>query len=179
MMVSSARARRRHGVMIAFTDVQYAEDHARAACVLAHDWSDAIAARTVTERVAPIAPYEPGAFYKRELPCLLRVLEKAGPVQCVVIDGYVWLDAAHTPGLGAHLYEALGRGVPVVGIAKTAFKGSEMALRLARPGSDKPLFVTAAGMTAEQALACAQRLRGAHRIPTLLTAVDALARQPQ
>ena len=165
--------------MIAFTDVQYAEDHARAACVLAHDWSDAIAARTVTERVAPIAPYEPGAFYKRELPCLLRVLEKAGPVQCVVIDGYVWLDAAHTPGLGAHLYEALGRGVPVVGIAKTAFKGSEMALRLTRPGSDKPLFVTAAGMTAEQALACAQRLRGAHRIPTLLKAVDALARQPQ
>jgi deoxyribonuclease V len=106
----------------------------------------------------------------------LKVLAKAGPVQCVVIDGYVWLDRAGTPGLGAHLYEALGRGVPVVGIAKTAFKGSEMAERLVRPASDKPLFVTAAGLTPESALAHAQRLHGPHRIPTLLKAVDALAR---
>lgn len=163
--------------MLAFTDVQYAETHARAACVLAHDWGDAGAAREVSVRVSPIAAYEPGAFFKRELPCLLRVLKEAGPVQCVVIDGYVWLDRAGSPGLGAHLYEALGRGVPVVGIAKTAFKGSDMALRLERPGSEKPLFVTAAGMTAESALAHAQRLHGAHRIPTLLKAVDALARK--
>lgn len=163
--------------MIAFTDVQYTEgSDARAACVLATDWSDAIEARSVIERVSPIAAYEPGQFFKRELPCLLRVLEKAGPVQCVVVDGYVWLDREGAPGLGAHLYEALGRGVPVVGIAKTAFKGSDMALRLERPGSEKPLFVTAAGMTPETALANARRLHGEHRIPTLLKKVDALAR---
>ncbi|MFT3713072.1 MAG: endonuclease V [Archangium sp.] len=163
---------------IAFTDVQYDEPTrtARAACVLASDWSDAAPTRSVTELISGIAEYEPGAFYKRELPCLLRVLAKAGAVQCVVIDGYVWLDREGTRGLGAHLHEALGRGVPVIGIAKTAFKGSEMALKLMRPGSDKPLFVTAAGITAETALAHAQRLHGAFRIPTLLKDVDTLAR---
>ncbi|MBL8916537.1 MAG: endonuclease V [Archangium sp.] len=172
--------------MIAFTDVHYADEWARAALVLASNWPDATEARSVVERVAPtksadksagaIAAYEPGQFFKRELPCLLRVLEKAGPVQCVVIDGYVWLDREGAPGLGAHLYEALGRGVPVIGIAKTAFKGSDMALRLERPGSKKPLFVTAAGMTPEAALANARRLHGEHRIPTLLKRVDSLAR---
>ena len=162
--------------MIAFTDVQYAETSARAACVLAPDWADAVAASTVTAEVSPIAAYEPGAFYKRELPCLLAVLQKAGPVQAVVVDGYVWLDDAGTPGLGAHLHEALGRGVPVVGIAKTSFKGSTMAAKLERPGSVKPLFVTAAGVPLSTALGWAQRLHGPFRRPTLLGAVDQLAR---
>lgn len=162
--------------MIAFTDVQYGETSARAACVLAHDWSDAAPARTLSLEVSPIAPYEPGAFYKRELPCLLEVLKRAGPVQHVVIDGYVWLDDAGTPGLGAHLFERLGRAVPVIGLAKTAFKGSAMAAKLARPGSTKPLFVTAAGVPLSTALGWVQQLHGAHRIPTLLRAVDHLAR---
>jgi deoxyribonuclease V len=161
--------------MIAFTDVHYGADSALAACVLAHDWGDERPAGSVTARVSPIAPYEPGAFYKRELPCLLEVLRKAGPVECVVIDGFVWLDQQGTPGLGAHLYEALGRRVPVVGTAKTAFKDSWVGLRLARPGAGA-LFVTAAGMTPEVALAHAQRLHGPFKLPTLLKAVDALAR---
>lgn len=165
--------------MLAFTDVQYAETTARAACVLAHAWSDAVPAHEVALSVSPIAAYEPGAFYKRELPCLMQVLREAerfGRVETVVVDGYVWLDADGTPGLGAHLYEALGRSVPVVGVAKTAFKGSEMAAKVERPGSVKPLFVTVAGMSVEQAVAQVRQLHGAHRIPTLLAAVDRLAR---
>ena len=48
------------------------------------------------EVVAPIAqfaPYEPGRFYRRELPCLLTALEAitARPAT-VIMDGYVWLD---------------------------------------------------------------------------------------
>ena len=39
----------------------------------------------------------------------------------MIIDGYVWLDAHHRPGLGAILHEALTRRVPVVGVAKTMF----------------------------------------------------------
>lgn len=38
-----------------------------------------------------IAPYQPGEFYRRELPCLLAVLA-CGPVaEVIVVDGYVWL----------------------------------------------------------------------------------------
>ena len=163
--------------MIAFTDVQYdADTSARAACVVADDWADAHPRGSLTVRVAPIAAYEPGAFYKRELPCLMAVLEVSPKVTHVVIDGYVWLDAAGTPGLGAHLHAALGGKTPVIGIAKTAFRGSEMALKLERPGTAKPLFVTSIGLEPGQALAAAKRLHGEHRIPTLLKLVDQLAR---
>lgn len=162
--------------MIAFTDVHYAEDSALAACVVADEWADAEARGSLTVRVSPIAAYEPGAFYKRELPCLLAVLEVSPKVTHVVIDGYVWLDTVGAPGLGAHLHAALGREVPVIGIAKTAFRGSEMALRLERPGSEKPLFVTSIGLEPEAALQLVQRLHGPYRLPTLLKRVDQLSR---
>jgi deoxyribonuclease V len=162
--------------VIAFTDVHYTDPSARAACVLAADWADATPAREVTVQVSPIAAYEPGAFYKRELPCLVAVLAKAGPVECVVIDGYVWLDREGTPGLGAHLHAALGGAVPVVGLAKTAYRGSEMALELARPGTVKPLFLTSIGWTPEFAREKAARLHGEFRLPTLIKRVDQLSR---
>jgi deoxyribonuclease V len=162
--------------MIAFTDVHYDDDSALAACVVAEDWADAEGRGSVTVRVAPIAPYEPGAFYKRELPCLLAVLEASPKVTTVVIDGYVWLDTAGTPGLGAHLHAALGGEVPVIGIAKTAYRGSEMALKLERPASARPLFVTSIGVEPTAALALVQRLHGPYRIPTLLKKVDQLSR---
>lgn len=162
--------------MIAFTDVHYADDSALAACVMASDWADAKPFTSLTTHVSPIADYEPGAFYKRELPCLLAVLERAPKFTHVVIDGYVWLDNTHTPGLGAHLHAALGGKTPVIGIAKTAFRGSEMALRLPRPGSEKPLFVTSIGLEPELALQHLQRLHGPYRIPTMLKWVDQLSR---
>lgn len=162
--------------MIAFVDVQYAEASARAACVLARAWSDAEPAQTLVADLSPIAPYEPGAFYKRELPCLLAVLARAPEVEVVVIDGYVWLDESMTPGLGAHLYEALGKKVPVVGVAKTAFKGSPMAEKVLRPSSAKPLFVTSVGLPASEAAAHVRAMHGDARIPTLLRRVDDLAR---
>lgn len=162
--------------MLAFLDVQYADDHARAACVLARAWSDALGERSWAVRVSPIAPYEPGQFYKRELPCLLAVLKDAPPVQLVVIDGYVWLDEARTPGLGAHLYAALGERTPVVGIAKTSFKGSPMAEAVARPGSKNPLFVTSAGLDQRVAAGFVRTMHGQSRIPSLLAEVDRLAR---
>src|SRR3954447_26134581 len=118
--------------MIAFVDVHYADASALAACVVAADWGDAVPVGWVTVRVSPIAEYEPGAFYKRELPCLLAVLAAAPKVTQVVIDGYVWLDSEKSPGLGAHLHAALGGSTPVIGIAKTAYRGSEMAQRVMR-----------------------------------------------
>lgn len=164
---------------LALTDVHYEDDHATAACVLADAWSAAEPSACITTRVSPIAAYEPGAFYKRELPCLLAVLRKAGleRIDCVVVDGYVWLDDAGTPGLGAKLYEALERRVPVVGLAKTAFRGSAMALPVPRPGTDKPLFLTAVGVTPEVALGWAQQLHGPYRLPTLIKRVDQLSRE--
>lgn len=162
--------------MIAFTDVHYREHDATAACVLASSWEASEPSAAWTRVVAPIAPYEPGAFFKRELPCLLEVLRPAPPLTAIVIDGYVWLDEVKAPGLGAHLFSALGARVPVLGLAKTAFKGSAMATAVPRPGSTKPLFLTCIGMDEATALAHIDRLHGTFRLPTLVKRVDALAR---
>ena len=65
--------------MIAAVDVCYDEQGgAVAACVLFHAFSDAQEARVLVERVTGVLPYEPGSFYKRELPCVLQVLRAVG-----------------------------------------------------------------------------------------------------
>ena len=59
---------------------------------------------------APVAAYVPGQFYRRELPCLLAVFGLVRqPLEIILIDGYVWLDAQGMPGLGGHLFDALGQ----------------------------------------------------------------------
>jgi len=162
---------------IAITDVDYRPDHALAACLVASAFDAPRPSTARTVRVSPVAAYEPGAFYKRELPCLTAVLDAVGgPFDAVVIDGYVWLGDDGQKGLGAHLYEALDRRVPVIGVAKTSFAGSPFAERVTRGLSRSPLFVTAVGVDAKEAAALVAAMHGAHRIPSLLKEVDRLAR---
>ncbi len=163
--------------MLAFVDVQYDGAVGLAAAVTAAAWTDAAPAAEHVVRVLDVLPYRPGAFYERELPCLIRVLE-ALPVlpTLVVIDGYVELDADGAPGLGAHLHAWLGGAIPVVGIAKTAFQGSAFATAVTRGGSAKALFVTARGVDVAEAAGWVRAMHGPHRIPTLLRRVDRLAR---
>ncbi len=162
--------------VLAFLDVDYRTDSAVAACVLAGSFADPAPAAEWVERIAHVEPYEPGAFYKRELPCLLAVLRRAEvPPSLVVIDGYVWL-GSDRPGLGAHLHEALGRATPVVGVAKTAFRGAVSAVPVHRGGSARPLFVTAAGVDTPAIARAIEAMHGPFRIPTLLRRVDRLCR---
>jgi hypothetical protein len=53
---------------VAMLDVQYADDHALAACVVAQDWPDAEPSHELVVRVKGVKAYRPGAFYERELP---------------------------------------------------------------------------------------------------------------
>ena len=155
-------------------DVHYSKIGAAAACVLFARWEDAAPARVAALRVASsVAAYVPGAFYLRELPCLLAVLRIVHePLACVVIDGYAWL-GDQRPGLGARLYDAIG--VPVVGVAKTPFRGAP-AIEILRGQSKRPLFVTAAGMRAEEAADRVKHMHGQFRVPTLLAATDRACR---
>src|SRR5262245_26211321 len=106
--------------MIACVDVDYRADGALAALVGCRSWTDATPSLELTETIARVEPYEPGQFYKRELPCLLAVLRRVPePIDLVVVDGFVWLGDESRPGLGAHLHCALGGSIPVVGVAKT------------------------------------------------------------
>lgn len=163
--------------MIVAVDVDYEDPLARAALVGFRAWTDDLAAVEHAVVIDEVAAYRPGAFFERELPCILAVLAglDAAPAT-VVIDGYVWLAAGRTrPGLGAYLHEALGGEVPVVGVAKNPFAGAD-AIDVVRGGSARPLYVTAEGVPAADVAAHVVSMHGAHRIPTLLQRVDHLAR---
>jgi deoxyribonuclease V len=162
--------------MIAALDVHYDDRTAGAtgAAVLFEAWADAQSHSEHVVRTGGVAPYEPGAFYKRELPCLLAVLKSLPAAPSIVaIDGYVTL--GDKPGLGTHLWEALERRTPIIGVAKTRFH-SAAAKEVLRGGSLSPLYVTAVGIDLDEAAAHIQAMVGPHRIPTLLKRVDQLAR---
>jgi deoxyribonuclease V len=163
---------------IACLDAAYSETSASAACVVFSAWDSARPERTLTWRQGAAEAYEPGAFYKRELPLLLAVLGQAEPPPAtLLVDGYVWLDGNRRPGLGAILYEALGGRIPVVGVAKTSFgDAASWCVPVARGDSRRPLFVSAVGMSADEAAMRVRSMHGPHRIPTLLQLVDREAR---
>lgn len=162
---------------LAIVDVGYGEREALAACVVARGWADAEPLETRVVSVTEVRPYAPGRFFERELPCLLAVLERLRTaVAAVVIDGYVTLDEHGTPGLGGHLHAALGGRTPVIGVAKTTFRGSGFATPVRRGSSARPLYVTAMGLAVEHAARLVGGMHGEHRIPTLLGLVDRLAR---
>jgi deoxyribonuclease V len=163
--------------MIACVDVDYRAAEAVAACIVFRSWTDGHSTVEAVERIGKVEPYEPGQFSRRELPCLLAVLAKVEePLQTVVVDGYVWLRDESAPGLGAHLYEALQRAIPVVGVAKTRFHSATVAAAVTRGNSQKPLYVTAAGIDLGAAARHIQSMHGPFRIPTLLRRVDQLCR---
>jgi deoxyribonuclease V len=163
--------------MFAAVDVDYDQTNARAACVLFREWTDEHAAFEHVLSATNVAPYEPGAFYRRELPVLQSVLAVA-PHQfhTVIVDGYVWLDREHErAGLGAHLHAALDGRVAVIGVAKTKFEGAP-ATDVLRGSSLRPLYVTSVGTDHASAVSGVRSMHGAYRMPTLLRRVDALAR---
>jgi deoxyribonuclease V len=126
----------------------------------------------------PPSSYESGAFYKRELPLLLCFISEFDELfEALVIDGYVWLDANHLPGLGGHLFSSLGRSIPVIGIAKTRYRNDTWSIPVLRGESRRPLFVTSAGIQARRAAECVCRMHGDYRIPTILNLVDRIARE--
>jgi deoxyribonuclease V len=148
---------------------------ARAALVVYRDpMFAALDARLVAE-LDDVAPYRPGNFYERELPAIRAVLARTEPVDLLVVDGFVDLDPAGRPGLGAHVHAELGR--PVIGVAKTFFRSATHAVPVLRGSSRRPLYVTAAGLPLAEAAALIATMHGATRLPTALALVDRLARR--
>lgn len=162
--------------MLACLDVSYADSDATAACILFDRWDATIPAQELVRHFSQVAPYESGNFFRRELPCLLGILnELPHPPEAVVVDGYVWLGPGGKPGLGAHLFEALGGNTPIIGVAKSAFPEAP-AVEVLRGQSKTLLYVTAAGVDTGQAAENIRGMSGAYRIPDMLRLVDRLCR---
>jgi deoxyribonuclease V len=159
---------------IACVDVDYRAVGARAACALIARWTDAAAVQTWVEAIAAVEAYQPGEFFRRELPCLLAALARAVAPRTIVIDGYVWL-GPDRPGLGHHLWRALDERCPVIGVAKNPFVGA-VALPVVRGESARPLWITAAGLEPADAAAAVKSMHGPFRQPTILKHVDRACR---
>jgi deoxyribonuclease V len=172
---------------IACIDVGYTESESKpttaiAACVVINDWRYTSPMSEHVARVDEVQDYQPGEFYRRELPCIRAVVaELSSPPSFIVVDGYVWLDDESHPGLGAYLHQSLNETIPVIGVAKNPFKGSSHATELRRGGSDRPLYITSVGIPVTQAIGNIAAMHGPHRFPSILKRVDRLSRgdQPQ
>ncbi|HEX9539785.1 MAG TPA: endonuclease V [Streptosporangiaceae bacterium] len=161
--------------VFAAVDVHYlSSGGARAAAVVAADapFSDVLAERFAV--VPEVLPYRPGEFYLRELPPVRAVVRSIRGLGLLVVDGYADLDPDGRPGLGAHAHAEFG--IPVIGVAKSAFRTATHAIPVLRGTSARPLFVTAAGMPRTDAADLVRHMAGRFRLPDALHRADVLAR---
>jgi deoxyribonuclease V len=161
--------------VFAAVDVHYlAPGGARAAVVIADDptFSAVVAENTAT--VPEVTAYRPGEFYLRELPPLRAVLRDVTGLGLLVVDGYADLDPSGRPGLGAHAYAEFG--VPVIGVAKSAYLSATHAIPVLRGTSARPLLVTSAGLPRTDAADLVRHMAGRFRLPDALRRADTLAR---
>ena len=161
--------------MILAFDTYYFNDRARTVCICFEKWSDDRPCNLYSEIIEGISDYQPGAFYKRELPCILSLLKKIPEenIEFIVVDSFIYLDDDGTHGLGGYLFEALNKKIPVIGVAKSPFHNNKENVReLLRGKSKNPLFVSAVGVDVEEACSMIESMKGEFRIPTILKILD-------
>ncbi len=161
--------------MILAFDSYYYNNKAKTVCVAFENWQDAKPAQIYSEIIEGVADYEPGSFYKRELPCILSLLKKidVSDIESIIIDGFVVLDDKGKLGLGGYLYKKLEAKIPIIGVAKSNFfSNKNLVKQLLRGESKKPLFITAMGLNLDLAYHFVQSMHGKYRMPTLLQILD-------
>ncbi len=158
-------------------DVQYYETYAVTAYVLFKNVADTEPLKTGQVVTHEVHPYEPGAFYKRELPCLLNALQVIiEPLELIIIDANVWL-SDEKMGLGGILYESLQNNTPVIGVCKTKYTGeTSKIVPVYRGDSQNLLYVSAIGINTGKAVKLIKDMAGPYRIPTLIKLADTVCR---
>ena len=166
--------------MILAFDTHYFDDKAKTVAVQFKDWRGEVPCQVYSEILSDIQPYESGEFYKRELPCILSLLRQVDLtfIDTIVVDGFVVLDDKGALGLGGYLYDALDQKIPVIGVAKNNFARIDtLKIPIQRGDSKKSLYITAKGISLQQAASYIQNMHGEFRFPTLLKEVDRLGRE--
>jgi len=166
--------------MILAFDSYYFDGKAKTVCLEFENWADTADFNVYTEVLEHVAEYVPGEFYKRELPCILSLLGKINTqnVSTIIVDGYVFLDDDGKLGLGGHLYEAIARRWPVIGVAKSNFATvDKLKTPVYRGDSSNPLFISSIGMDVETAASHIKGMSGKYRTPLLLKKLDQLTKQ--
>ena len=165
--------------MLLAIDIYYRDAIAKAVGIL-FNWEDESPASVIIEWIEGVEPYVSGEFYKRELPCILKVVEKvdARKIEAIIIDGYVYIDNEKKYGLGGYLWEVLNGKVPIIGVAKTSFfKNKETVQGIIRGNSKNPLFISAIGINIVDAANLVRTMKGSFRIPSILKRLDQLTKE--
>ncbi|WP_298901167.1 endonuclease V [uncultured Psychroserpens sp.] len=160
-------------------DVHYKDNYAKSVGVTFLTKDDETPQETLISTLEDIAPYQPGEFYKRELPCLLEVISKVNrnDLQAILVDGHVYVDNDGQFGLGGYLYEALHNQVPIIGVAKRAFHANKNTIiEVLRGTSNNPLHISAIGIDVAEAAQFIKEMHGNHRHPTLLKILDGITK---
>ncbi len=164
--------------MILAVDVDYRDNYASIGGVTFAHWEDNEEIDSFQSVLYDIEQYTPGKFYRRELPCILKLIEEHQlKPNFIIIDGFVYLDGVSEPGLGKHLYDALNGNVPIIGVAKKQFKKISSNFSIYRGSSQNPLYVTSVGIGFEVAKELIISMHGKYRIPTLLKKADQVCRK--
>lgn len=157
---------------IACFDVYYYGDKAKASSIVFQVNPNERIISGYDEIIEQTKEYISGEFYKRELPCILKVYEKIEEdIGLIIVDSFVMLDNGRK-GLGGYLYYSLNESIPVIGVAKTFYKGCENYIEVFRGKSKRPLFVSSIGISLNEAGRLVKNLKGENRIPDILKEVD-------
>ncbi len=161
-------------------DVYYYENKAKTVAVCFKNWSDVQPDRVYSEILENVEEYQPGKFYKKELPCIISLLKQINieNITEIIVDSFVILDDKGKNGLGGYLYEHLERKIPVIGVAKSDFVQNKINKQeIYRGLSKKPLYISALGIGLELASKNILNMEGEYRMPTLLKYLDTMTKE--
>jgi deoxyinosine 3'endonuclease (endonuclease V) len=178
-------------------DTYYYKDRAKTVGVIFENWEDPDPIEIISTWSSSFGPYIPGEFYKRELPCIMDLLNQIPDIldyDVIILDGLARLPGSIEEGLGLHLEKELDKKYPnfrnshptsptmiygpaIMGVAKTKFKGVEEdtgTCKVLRGEAKTPLYTNTTWMKMSSAGAaeCLKKMHGPYRIPTLLKLLD-------
>ncbi len=168
---------------IAIDTYYFGEVKARTVGVIFNDLSDEKPSEVITVWSSGFKPYEPGQFYKRELPCILDCLSKVKltDFDTIILDGFYRLrgqDGDEWSGLGEHLMEELKKqgllhpDLNIWCVAKSNFcRTDEISVPITRGAGKVPLYVQALRDQPGAAL-LVKNMAGEYRLPKMLKILD-------
>ena len=161
--------------MILAIDVYYYDIKAKVVGIFFENWTDIQPKEIENIYLSNIEEYESGNFYKRELPCIIALLEKIDltKIEIIIVDSFVYLDDYKRLGLGGNLYEHLKGEIPIIGVAKNSFHlNKKNVIEIYRGHSKKPLYISSIGQDLDLSAEQVRNMHGDYRFPTLLRILD-------
>lgn len=165
--------------MILAIDVHYKEQYAKIVGVI-FEWNDGTPRKIYTTTLTGVAPYVPGKFYQRELPCILKLLEQIPleALETIIVDGHCYINNEGDHGLGGYLWTALDRQVPIIGLAKNKLDGNDQfSFPIYRGNSKKALFVSTIGTDPKCAMERIVEMKEDYRMPAVLKELDRITKE--